>query len=636
MARIFERMAGSLTRVVDPLGRSINVVATSILVFMVFFVVTDVSLRYFLRAPIMGSLEWVRYMLAIVVFWGGAYCQLKKRTVRIDIFVSRFPKSAQAIIDSTTYIFGILVIALIAWQTFLHSMGTFHTKEIPPGILSLPVWPVIGLIAFGAAVLVLVLMRDFFQSLSDIWKTTRQPWLWFLLVVAIATLLIGAPVWLDLLQIKWSPMTAGLVGATIMLALMMLRMPIAFAMPFIGFIGFWYLTGFDPTMSGFKTIPYGTAATFIFTVLPFFILMGLLCFHAGVSEELYRTTYAWVGHQPGGLAMATIGGCAGFAAICGDSLATAATMGAISIPEMKKFNYEPALTTGSVAAGGTLGILIPPSIGFIIYGLLTEESIGKLFIAGILPGILLAGMFMLTIYLRCRFNPALGPRGPQTTIREKMKSLKGTWAMLILFLLVMGGIYGGFVTPTEAGALGAFGALVIALARRRLKWTAFREAVIETGMNTSMILLIIVGVFILGRFVAMSQIPMTISDVIVGLEVSRYIILLLILFLYVILGMLMNIIPMIMITLPIFYPTILGLGFDPIWFGVIMVIMMEMGQITPPVGVNVFVIAGVAKDVPMGTIFKGILPFWGVEVICIIILTIFPQIALWLPGMMMQ
>ena len=636
MGRIFEQIAGYITKGVDPLGRSINVVATSILGFMVFFVVTDVCLRYFFRAPIMGSLEWVRYMLAIIVFWGGAYCQLKKRTVRIDILVPRFPKSVQAIIDSTTYIFCVLIVSLIAWQTFLHSIGTFHTKEIPAGILVLPVWPVIGLVAFGAAVLVIVLVRDLLLSLAEIWKTTRQPMLWFLLVIAVATLLIGAPVWLNLLSISWSPMTAGLIGATLMLALMMLRMPIAFAMPFIGFIGFWYLTGFDPTMSGFKTIPYGTAATFIFTVLPFFILMGLLCFHAGVSEELYRTTYTWVGHQPGGLAMATIAGCAGFAAICGDSLATAATMGAISIPEMKKFNYEPALTTGSVAAGGTLGILIPPSIGFIIYGLLTEVSIGKLFIAGIIPGILLAALFMLTIYLRCRLNPALGPRGNQTTFNEKIKSLKGTWAMMLLFLLVMGGIYGGIVTPTEGGALGAFGALVIALARRKLKWNALREAVVETGLNTSMILLIIVGVFILGRFVAMSQIPMTLSDLIVGLEVSRYVILTMILLMYVILGMLMNIIPMIMITLPIFYPTILGLGFDPIWFGVIMVIMMEMGQITPPVGVNVFVIAGVAKDVPMGTIFKGILPFWGVEVIVVMILTVFPQIALFLPSMMME
>lgn len=631
---VFERLAGYLNSVVEPLGRSINVVATSILIFMVFFVTTNVVLRYFFRAPIMGSVEWVRYMLVIVVFWGAAYVQLKKRQVRIDIIVSKFPKSAQAVIDSVTYILGILVAALISWQTALHSVGTFYTKEIPPGIHILPVWPVIGLASFGAGVLCLVLIRDLLHSWADIWKTTRQPLLWFSVVVAVATLLIGLPLWLDLLSVKLLPMVAGLIGVTIMLALMMLRMPIAFAMAFVGLIGFWYLRDLDPTLTIFKTVPYGTAATFIFTVLPFFILMGLLCFHAGVSEELYGTAYVWVGHQPGGLAMATIGGCAGFAAICGDSLATAATMGTISLPEMKRFNYDDSLATGCVAAGGTLGILIPPSIGFIIYGLLTEESIGKLFIAGILPGILLAGMFMLSIYSRCRFNHALGPRGRQMTLMEKIKSLRGTWSMLVLFMLVMGGLYFGFVTPTEGGAVGAFGAMVIALAKRKLNWKKFREALLETGQNTSMILIIIVGVFILGYFISMSQIPMALSGWIVSLEVSRYVILFLILLLYVILGMLMNIMPMIMITLPIFYPTILSLGFDPLWFGVVMVIMMEMGQITPPVGVNVYVIAGVAKDVPMGTIFKGIWPFVGVEVICILILTAFPQIALWLPSMM--
>ncbi len=627
-------MIAFLTKFVEPLASSINIIATVILTFMTLFVVTDVFLRFFFQSPIMGSLEWVKYMLVIVVFWGGAYCQLKKRMVRIDIFVPMLSKSAQAIIDSVTFILSIVVVALITWQTFLQSIATFHTNEIPPGITTLPVWPVIGLAAFGAAILLLILVRDLFQSLVDISKATRWPLLWFSVVIVVATLLIGAAGWLNLLQVNLLPVTAGLIGVLLMLILMLLRMPIAFAMAFIGFIGFWYLRGFDPTLTIFKVVPYGAASTFLFTVLPFFILMGLLCFHAGVSKDLYWTAYRWVGKYPGGLAMATIGGCAGFAAICGDSLATAATMGSISIPEMKKFNYRPSLATGSVAAGGTLGILIPPSIGFIIYGLLTEVSIGKLFMAGIIPGILLASMFMLSIYIRCRIDPTLGARGAPTTWPEKIRSLKHTWSMLLLFIFVLGGIYMGAFTPTEAGALGAFGALVIGLARRKLKLRSFTSAIVETGLNTAMIITILIGVFILGYFISMSQIPMTLSNWIVSLEVSRYVTLALILFIYIILGMLMNIIPMIMITLPIFYPTILGLGFDPIWFGVIMVIMMEMGQITPPVGVNVFVIAGVAKDVPMGTIFKGIWWFVIVELILIVILTAFPQITLWLPNMM--
>jgi len=633
MDKVLERLAGYIGVALVPVSRYINIAAVSIVVVMMLWVVADVSGRFFFASPIKGTLDYVRFMLAIVVFWGAAYCQLQKRHVRIDIFVPKLPKTAQVVIDSITYIFSVVVIAVMTWQTGVYTMQTFASKYHPLSTF-FPVWPSVALVTLGAGLLFLALLQDTLISLANVWKTTRLPALWLLLIGVISVAMIGLASWLNAAGVEVSPLTAGLIGAALMLTLMLLRMPIAFSMAFIGLIGFWYLRGFAPALSIFMNVPYGTAATFLFTVLPFFVFMGLLCFHSGVSRELYETAYAWVGDRQGGLAMATIGGCAGFAAICGDSLATAATMGAISLPEMKKYKYNSSLATGSVAAGGTLGILIPPSVGFIIYGLLTEESIGMLFIAGIIPGILLAGMFMFSIYIRCRFNPALGPKGGQTTFIEKVKSLKGTWATLLLFLFVMGGIYGGAFTPTEGGALGAFGALVIALVRRKITRKGFTQALLDTGQNTSMILLIIVGVFILGYFVSMSEIPLQLSNWIVSLEVSRYVILALILFLYVLLGMLMNIIPMIMITLPIFYPTILALGFDPIWFGVVMVIMMEMGQITPPVGVNVFVIAGVAKDVPMGTIFKGILPFWGVEVVCIILLTAFPQIALFLPNMM--
>lgn len=633
MVKILERLAGYISVVVAPTSRYINFAAVGIVVVMMFWVVVDVSGRFFFASPIAGTLDYVRFMLAIVVFWGAAYVQLQKRQVRIDILVSRFPKTAQGVIDSITYIFSLVVVAIMTWQTGIYTMQTYASGHHPLATF-FPVWPSVALVTLGAGLLCLALVQDLLNSLANVWKTMRLPALWFLLIAVIAVGMVGMATWLSAAGIEMPPLIAGLIGVTIMLALMMLRMPIAFSMAFVGLIGFWYLRGLEPTLSIFMNVPYGTAATFLFTVLPFFVLMGLLCFHSGVSRELYETAYAWLGDRQGGLAMATIGGCAGFAAICGDSLATAATMGAISLPEMKKYNYDSSLATGSVAAGGTLGILIPPSVGFIIYGLLTEESIGMLFIAGIIPGILLASLFMLSIYIRCRFNSALGPRGSRTTFTQKIKSLRGTWSMLVLFMFVMGGIYGGAFTPTEGGALGAFGALVIALARRKLTRKAFSEALLDTGQNTSMIIIILVGVFILGYFISMSEIPLQLSSLIVSLEVSRYVILAMILFLYVILGMLMNIIPMIMITLPIFYPTILGLGFDPIWFGVIMVIMMEMGQITPPVGVNVFVIAGVAKDVPMGTIFKGIFPFVGVEVICILILTAFPQIALVLPNMM--
>jgi len=633
MDRALDRLAGYLDTVVRPVSRRMNIFAAGLIVVMVLWIVVDVSGRFFFRSPLKGTLEFEQFMLAIVVFWAAAYCQIEKKHVSINILMSRLSESAQAVIDSFTYIFTLVVTSLITWQTTIYAINVFATKEVTFSA-NVWKWPSVALIVLGAGLFSLVLVSDLLQSLANVWRRLRYPVLWFLFIAVISTVVIGIPTWLHLGGVHISSLAAGLIGMGLMLTLMALRMPIFSSMAFIGLLGFWYLRGLPATLGIFGTVPYGTAATFLFTVLPFFILMGLLMFHAGVSEELYRTAYAWVGSQPGGLAMATIGGCAGFAAICGDSLATAATMGSISIPEMKKYNYDPALATGAVAAGGTLGILIPPSVGFIVYAMLTEQSVGELFVAGILPGILLASLFMLTIYIRARINPTLGPKGEPTPFIEKVKSLKGTWAMLVLFLFVMGGIYAGVFTATEGGALGSFGALIIALGRRRLKWHSFTQALLETGRNASMILIILVGVFILGYFVSMSEIPLKLSSLIVSFQVSRYIILVMILLLYVILGMLMNIIPMIMLTLPIFYPTILGLGFDPIWFGVIMVVMMEMGQITPPVGVNVYVIAGVAKDVPMGTIFRGILPFWGVEVICITILTVFPQIALVLPSMM--
>ncbi len=635
MRSILERAAKYIDVAASPVARGMNTAGAMVVVVMMFWVTTDVFLRKFFSSGLPGTMPLVEMMLAIVVFFGAAYCQIQLRHVRINLIVPKFPPLTQVVIDSITYILTTVVIAIMLWRTGVYVIAVFITGEIPLAI-DIPIWPAVALVTIGIAVLLLILTRDLLSSLAGVWKIARHPLSWFLLILAVSVGLIGIPAWLNMAGIEMPFIVAGFIGITLMVVLFMLRMPIAFAMIFIGFIGFWYLRGFDPTMSVFMNVPYGTATTFLFTVLPFFILMGLLCYHAGISEELYRTANTWVGHQPGGLAMATIGGCAGFAAICGDSLATAATMGTISIPEMKKFKYDSALATGSVAAGGTLGILIPPSIGFIIYGLITEVNIGKLFIAGIVPGILLAGMFMLVIYIRCRINPTIGPRGDATTFRQKLLSLKDTWAVLVLFLFVMGGIYLGWFTPTEAGALGASGALVIALARRKLIWKNFHSALLEAGQNTSMIILILVGVFVLGYFFSMSEIPLRISEGIRGLDVSRYVILTLILLLYLFLGMIMNIIPMIMITLPIFFPTIVGLGFDPIWFGVIMVIMMEMGQITPPVGVNVYVIAGVAKDVPMGTIFKGILPFWVVECLILVILTFIPQIALFLPNLMMD
>jgi tripartite ATP-independent transporter DctM subunit len=421
-----------------------------------------------------------------------------------------------------------------------------------------------------------------------------------------------------------------------MLVVLLLGFPVAFSMAFTGLTGLLYLTGGDVALNITKMNTYDSVANYFYCVIPFFLLMGFLVLQAGIGTRLYSAGAKLFGRLPGGLAIGTIFGCAGFAAICGESVASAATMGSVSLPEMKRYEYDDSLATGSVAAGGTLGILIPPSIGFIVYGIITEESIGKLFMAGIIPGIILTMGFALAIYLQCKMNPALGPKAPKAGFIEMVSSVKDVWHVGLLFLAVIGGIYMGIITPTEAGGVGAIGALIIAVFAHGFNRHKFFDALLQATQMSAMIFTILIGVSLLGYFVALTDIPLNFANYLKGIDMSRYVIFVMILILYLLMGMLMNIIPMMMLTLPILFPTVTALGFHPIWFGVVMVIMMEMGQITPPIGINVFVIHGVAKkmNVPMATIFRGIIPFIVVEVIVIIFLTLFPDIVLLLPEAM--
>lgn len=431
-----------------------------------------------------------------------------------------------------------------------------------------------------------------------------------------------------------SPIVAGIVGIVVMLVFMALRMPIAIAMAIPGFLGALYVMGAKPAFTGLATIPYGHAHSYVLSTIPMFVLMGELIYYSGISGEIFATLQKWVGYLKGGVAMATIAACAVFAAGCGSSVAAAATMGSVALPEMEKLNYDRKLATGTIAAGGTLGILIPPSTGFILYGILTEQSIGKLFIAGILPGIILAILFILTIYLRARLNPELAPSSMKVVWRERFVALKSLVSILILFVLVIGGLYIGIFTPTEAAGVGAFGALVIGLARRKLSWQAFFNALRDTLRTSCMIFAIIIGAMIFNYFLAVTRVPIAIGDFVTALPLPPLYIAAIILLVYIVLGCFMDALAMIIITIPIFYPTIQAMGFDPIWFGVMLVIMIEMAMITPPVGMNCYVLSGIARHIPLEDIFRGIAIFIIPMVIMIVILMFFPQVALFLPGTM--
>ena len=424
----------------------------------------------------------------------------------------------------------------------------------------------------------------------------------------------------------------GILGIVFLIAILFSRFPVAFCMALVGLLGFGYLVSPGAALNIIAKDFYSVFSSYSLTVVPLFVFMGQILFHAGISRKLYDAAYAWLGHYKGGLAMATVGACASFSAICGSTNATAATMATVALPEMKRFKYGDELATGVVAAGGSLGILIPPSVIFIVYGIMTEQSIGKLFMAGILPGILLSVLFILTIYIWVSINPKIAPRVEKQNFKVKIRSLTGLIEVIILFVVVMGGLFLGIFTPTEAGAVGALGGVVIPLVRRQLTWQAFLTAVYSSTLTTCMIFMIVAGATVFGHFLAVTTIPSVLSAWVVSLPLPPWAVMLVVMFFFFIGGCFMDALGMILLTIPIFFPVAVALGYDPIWFGVVIVLVTELGVITPPVGINVYVVSGIAKDVPLEVIFKGAFPFVLTLLTYLIIMLFFPQIALFLPS----
>lgn len=434
-----------------------------------------------------------------------------------------------------------------------------------------------------------------------------------------------------------TPEIIGVAAFFFLLALIALGIPVGISMIVIGFAGSCLLLGLQGGVSFLGVSPFTTEAAYTVSVVPLFILMGNFASYAGVTKGAYDAMQKWVGQLPGGLAIATIGGCAGFAACCGSTVATAASMCKIALPQMLDHKYDAGLSTGSIAAGGTLGILIPPSLLFVFYGIITQESVGALFMAGILPGLLLTCLFMVAIYITVKMKPSMSLTVTKASWREKLIGTKDMWGVAVLFLIVMGGIWQGLFTPTEAGAVGCFFAFVLLLAKRRLTRRNLAESFEDTALTVGMIAIVFIGAMIFGYFMAVTKLPMALSNFITALPFNSYGILAIILFMYIVLGCFFEGMAMLLLTLPIIFPTVVALGFDPIWFGVIIVLMMETAAITPPIGINAYVIAGMVKDmdISMSTVFRGIVPFFIAIMVCVAILVAFPQIALFLPSTMM-
>jgi tripartite ATP-independent transporter DctM subunit len=419
----------------------------------------------------------------------------------------------------------------------------------------------------------------------------------------------------------------------LLLMLFLLGTPVGFAMGIVGFCGFCYLISFKAGLNMLGSVLWETFSKYGLTVIPLFIFMGQVAFYSGVNEKLYKAAYRWVGQIRGGVAMATIMACSAFSAICGSNAATAATMTTVALPQMKKFRYDSRLSTGAIACGSTLGVVIPPSVVLIVIGLSTEQSIARLFYGGIGAGILLAVLLILSVYAVCSIHPDWGPVGPQSTFVDKLKALSGAFEMAILFLLVMTGLYFGFFTPTEAGAVGSLFAVLISVIQRKLSWKGFLAAVTDTIRVSCMVIVIVAGAMIFGRFLAVTRIPFDIASWVVDLPVPDALIMAIIFSIYIVGGAVMDALALLLITIPIFFPVAMELGYDPIWFGVTITVVTTLGAVTPPVGATTYVVGGMAKDVPLEDVFKGVAYFMPAYILCVLLLMLFPQFILCLPGL---
>lgn len=633
MIETLEKISDYFSKIVGTVAKAGFVTSAFAVLMMMLPIVTDVLMRLTVNKSIPGVIEIEEIMMLFIVFAGLSWAKFSGGHIRVDLVFDVFPKKMQSLLLVFHSTCIVVFTGMMSYFIFEAAMEKKMYFETTPD-LYLPLWPVYVFASVGAGLLMLASLHALLQAVIACLKQNLNIVV-AVLPVAVGLLFLYSPFLLRGTGISQSNAAVGGLAVLFLMTLLMLRMPIGFTMGIIGIMGMLIIKN-SPSMafSALASGPPSTCLNFTMTVVPMFVLMGELALYSGISTEMFATASMWLGRLPGGLAVATVAGCAGFAAICGDSLATAMTMTSVAFPEMKAHKYHEGLACATLAAGGTLGILIPPSMGFIMYAIVTEESIGRLFIAGVIPGLLLAVIFAIMLMVIAIKWPHIAPRGEQFPMAEKIRALSGIVPMVLLIVLIIGGMMGGVFSPTEGGAVGAFGTLVYALVRRRITPKEFLDALRSTAGMTSRIMLVLIGVSILGYFLADTRLPFMLSDWVLSIGAGKYTVFAMIVGMYIVLGCLMNVIPMILLTLPAIFPTVQALGFDPVWFGVVTVILMEMGQITPPMGVVVFAIAGMPNTPPMAQIFKYILPFVLMMFLTIIILTIFPGIATWLPSVL--
>jgi tripartite ATP-independent transporter DctM subunit len=615
-------------------SRWVNAIGAVLIFVMVGLTFVDVIMRYLFNNPINSAYEITAVLLIIAVFFTVAHTQNTKSHIRVDVLTNKLSPKWFLVVDFFNNLIGTGLFILVIWQTieltiFFYGRHAYHADS-----LKWVSWPFAAIIVFGSTLIGLLYLRDLLKNISKAIKAPLSRFQWLVMLGTALVLIVMAALWAQKGLWEINLATVGFIGIIAFLVFLLAGIPIWLSMLFPAFLFVAHIRGLDTALNMVGRGLYTNTGQFVWATVPFFVLMGYFCLHSRIGEDLYILVYRWIGHIKGGLAIATTTACTGFAAIVGDSISSIATMTSVAMPQMKKYHYDDRLSTGAIAGGSIIGPIIPPSIPFIIYGLITGVSVGKLFIAGIIPGLLLGLAFAIAITIWCRINPKVGPAGEKTEWRLRIRSLTASAPILILFFLVIGGIYGGVFSPSEGGAMGAVGALTIGLVMRRFTWQKIWQSLLDTAKLLGMLLLIVNGATLFSRFVAWCNISGSVSNALTGMGLHGMGLIIFIFVLFTILGCFVDVLTLTLIGVPIVHPIAVAQGADPLWFALTMVLVLILGSLTPPVGINLFTMKGMAPEIPMGTIYRGSIPFNIAAIIVIALVVAVPSLATWLPGLM--
>jgi C4-dicarboxylate transporter, DctM subunit len=617
------------------------VISAAIIMVMTFLTVIDVFLRYAFRHPLIWNFDLQTVLIVLVVFLGIGYAQYQRKHIMIDVLTTRLSKTNQLWFQFFNDIIFLVFMALIAWQMTLQAWDAWQLDDYIEGIVRIPIWPAKAAIALGAALLSLTLILNIFQGLQEIigykpTKVSNKNWYFKLTTVIVAITLIILVTFV-VKNMALEPVIVGWISIIIVLVLLLIGTPIAAATGIVAIWGVFLLSGERAALGMAASKPFQFSLSYIMSVIPLFITMGIFAGLAGFASDAYEAGRRWLQSIPGGLIHATITGMALFAAASGASTAACATFSKMVLPELFRLGVNKSLALGAIACAATLDIMIPPSLTLVTYALLTQQSVGKLLIAGVIPGLLQAVMYMVLVFIRCKIDATLIPKGSNFTWKERFTSLTRAWGIIFLVVVVMGGIYAGIFTPTEAAAIGTFVAFIaVVVLKKRNRFSEISKSLMETATLTGSIVLIIIGGMMLGNLLAQSRLPVILTEFISDLSVAPVVILIAIMIFYLIIGCFMDALSILIITLPVVFPTIVALGYDPVWFGILITITVEVALVSPPYGLNLFMMQATVPGIRMGDLYRGVVWFIVVDVISLAVFIAFPSIVLWLPNMMVK